>query len=228
MSTEKMRGIVIKETPVGESDKIITILTKEKGKVTVSARGARKPKSKYLSSCELFAYSDFVIYTARKFPSVASASLIENFYNLRRDIKGLAAAAYFADFLNRQIYEGVECPEILLLILTALKKLSSGRTEPLFASYVFELKYLSLNGMLPDFSDYTSSGFKKKENILPGTLKALGYISSCDVKNVFNFNVSAQVLSQLKKIRADMYENLSDVQLKSYDFLLEVCSDNSL
>ncbi|MCD8090544.1 MAG: DNA repair protein RecO [Clostridiales bacterium] len=222
MSTEKMRGIVIREVPVGESDKIVTLLTKEKGKITVSARGARKPRSKYLSSCELFAYSDFVIYTARKFPSVSSAVLIENFFGLRQDIKSLAAAAYFADFLNKQVYEGIECPELLLLILTGLKKLNSGKTEPMLASLIFEFKYLSLNGMLPDFSDYKTA---KKEDISPGAFRALDYISSCDVKRSFDFNVSGNVLNELKNIRNSLEEGLSDIHLKSYDFLLEVCSN---
>ncbi|MCD8157986.1 MAG: DNA repair protein RecO [Clostridiales bacterium] len=222
MSTEKLRGVVIKETAVGESDKIITLLTKEKGKITVSARGARKPKSKYLSSCEVFAYSDFVIYTARKNPSVSSAVLIESFYGLRQDIRRLAAAAYFADFLNRHIYEGADCQDLLLLILTAFKKISAGKTDPVLASYIFELKYLSLSGMLPDISAFYTVFTEKKEEILPGTVKALDFISSCDIKNVFNFNVSGYVLNQIKDIRESMAENLDDIHLKSRDFMLQV------
>ncbi|MCD8215231.1 MAG: DNA repair protein RecO [Clostridiales bacterium] len=219
MSTEKMRGIVIKEIDVGESDKLLTLLTKEKGKLTVSARGSRKPKSKYLSSAQVFAYSDFIIYTARKNPSVSSAVLIESFYPLRQDVKKLAAGAYIADFLNRHIYEGTDCSDMLLLILTALKKISEGKAEPLLASYIFELKYLSLNGMFPDIYFFYQVFAEKKEEILPGTVKALDYISSCDIKKVFNFNVSDAVLGQLKTARNSLSENLDDIRLKSYDFL---------
>lgn len=218
MSSKKLRGIVIREVPVGESDKIITLLAKEGGKVTLSARGARNAKSKYLSSCELFSYSDFVVFTGRKNPAVSSACLIDNFYALRKDVKTFAAASYLAEFLNRQIYEGVECDDILMLFLTALKVLEKGG-EPMFTTVVFELKYFSINGMMPDFSQNMQFG---GEELLGGTLKALSYISSADIKKVFSFNVSDEVLKQIKRIRYLLFKEQIDIRFKTYDFLMSL------
>ncbi|MCC8098400.1 MAG: DNA repair protein RecO C-terminal domain-containing protein, partial [Eubacterium sp.] len=143
------------------------------------------------------------------------------------DIKRLAAASYFADFLNRHIYEGADCQDLLLLLLTAFKKISSGKTDPVLASYIFELKYLSLSGMLPDISAFYTVFTEKKEEILSGTLKALDFISSCNIKNVFNFNVSEAVFNQLKTVRNSMAENLDDIHLKSRDFMLQVFGDKN-
>ncbi|MCC8015220.1 MAG: DNA repair protein RecO [Eubacterium sp.] len=218
MSIEKMRGVVIREVPVGESDKIITLLSKEGGKVSLSARGARNAKSKFLSSCELFAYSDFTVYTGRKHPSVSTASLIDNFYGLRKEIKAFAAGSYLADFLNRVVFEGVECDEILRLFLTALKVLEKG-SEPLFTTTVFELKYFYLNGMMPDFNEIIHFG---GDELLKGTAKALLYIGSADVKKVFSFNVSEEVSEQIKRIRYLLFNEQIDIRFNSYDFLLSL------
>ena len=56
-----VKGLIIKETKVGEGDKIITLLTPELGIIQVSAKGARSYKSKYIAACQLFGYCEFVL-----------------------------------------------------------------------------------------------------------------------------------------------------------------------
>ncbi len=245
MSTEKVRGVVIKEVSVGESDKIITLLTKERGKMTVSARGARRAKSKYLASCELFAYSDFVVYVARKYPSVSSAALIDSFYGLRKDLYKMTAAAYAAEFCCKMIYEGTDCSDYMLLFLRFLKQTEKDGTSPLLNVYAFELKFLSLSGMLPDFRQcrkcgkrLEAEGFAIKEGLLCescgegyngdgfkiscGCVKALNYISNSAVDKTFNFKVSDRALKEIEKVRNRLMEEQVDVSFKSFDMLKEI------
>ena len=60
--TLKTDGIVIKERPIGEKDKVITILTRTEGIIEAIARGVRNTKSRLLSGVSLFTYSDFSIF----------------------------------------------------------------------------------------------------------------------------------------------------------------------
>ena len=57
----RVTGLIIKETNVGEADKILTILTHELGIIQAVANGARSYKSKFIAACQLFCYTDFVL-----------------------------------------------------------------------------------------------------------------------------------------------------------------------
>ena len=91
MSSEKIRGIIIRENFSGESDKFLTIFAKDKGKISVFAKGARNTRSKFLASSSLFTYGDFIIRTVTKTPTLLTADVIESFYNIRNDF---ATAVY--------------------------------------------------------------------------------------------------------------------------------------
>ncbi len=246
MSTEKVRGIVIREIPVGESDKIITLLTKEKGKITLSARGARKPKSKYLASCELFAYSDFVIYTARKYPSVSSAVLINSFYGLRKRLDCFYCGAYLSEICNRLIFEGTDCSECMLLLLTALNRMSKGLSESFITSLVFELKFLLINGMLPDLGVCESCGkslegsahigsdgllcsdcAKDEKEISSGAVKALRYIYNSDIASVFSFKADKKVVEGISAVRDSVMQRQTDREFKTYSMFKDICLEKN-
>ena len=81
MSSEKIRGIIIRENFSGEADKFLTVFAKDVGKISVYAKGARNTKSKFLAASSLFTYADFMVRTATKTPTLLSADVIENFYN---------------------------------------------------------------------------------------------------------------------------------------------------
>ena len=83
MGTEKLRGIVLREQAKGESNKQIVLLAQGVGRVLLSARGARRAKSKLLAATQLFCYADFVVYEGRGFYSVTQAELKKSFYGLR-------------------------------------------------------------------------------------------------------------------------------------------------
>ena len=108
MGTVKLQGIVIGERIQGESNKQIVVLAKGVGRVLLSARGARKAKSKLLAAAQLFCYADFVAYEGRGFYSVTQAELLNSFYALRTDMEKLEEAVYLAELTDRTCPEGTE------------------------------------------------------------------------------------------------------------------------
>ena len=103
MSSEKIRGIIIRENFSGESDKFLTIFAKDKGKISVFAKGARNTRSKFLASSSLFTYGDFIIRTVTKTPTLITADVIESFYNIRNDFATAVYASCFAEFIDKAL-----------------------------------------------------------------------------------------------------------------------------
>ena len=124
MGTEKLRGIVLREQAKGESNKQIVLLAQGVGRVLLSARGARRAKSKLLAATQLFCYADFVVYEGRGVYSVTQAELTE-----------------------RSCPAGMEQDAVLELLYYAFLVMDRGILPPKLISRIFELKLLQLNGL---------------------------------------------------------------------------------
>ena len=72
-------GIVLKQTPFGEYDRIVSLLTREKGKITAFARGARKPGNRLAAATNPFAFGTFRLYEGRTSYTISEAD-IQNFF----------------------------------------------------------------------------------------------------------------------------------------------------
>ena len=148
MKTIKVRGLVIKEYSIAESDKRLVLLCKEHGKITVYARGARKPNSKFLAVSQLFSYADYVLAQGSNFYSLTQADLIENFYNIRNDLDKLYTAYLITEVCETTVLENNPCDDLLLLALKSLKRLTKN-TPPDFVKAVFLFRFFLYYGIKP-------------------------------------------------------------------------------
>jgi len=156
--TFKDKGIVLKETHVGESDKMVTVLLHEHGKINLSVRGARKPGSKFLAAIQPFCLSEFVVFVGKGFYSVTQAHLLENFYELRTDFDSLCHAAFFAEMTDKLIYPEMPASDVLALLYRTLFALSKQTVPPKLASAVFQFKFLQLEGYSPETEKCSGCG----------------------------------------------------------------------
>ncbi len=241
MRTFKARGIVLKETFSGESNKTITLLLKERGKISVSARGARKQKSKFMAGTALFCYADFIIYEGNGFYSLTQCDLIESFYTLRNDIVKLSYASYLLELTDQTSPVGLNCDEILLLLLKSLTVMSKSSLTPPLIARIFEFRLLALSGFCPETSvcaycgeavtatlHFGSNGLlcqgcKRHESgvlaVSPTSIYTLHYIITTDFNSLFQFNVSAEILEELKKMSIRFMNEHLNVTLPTYSFI---------
>ena len=122
-------GLVIREQSIGESDKLITVLTAKYGLVRAFSRGAKKTKSKKLAATSLLAYGDFTYVKTKDAFSVEDALVKEVFFELREDVEKMALAQYFCELANEFCEEDFEAEEVLRLILNGIWLLKSGKKK---------------------------------------------------------------------------------------------------
>ena len=202
MTTIHIRGIIIKETQVGESDKYLTILTKDRGKLTIRARGSKNAKSKFITA-QLFAYCDFVLYKGRGFYSLTQVELFESFYKLRIHYDNLMLAyesLYIYDKHLPDTLEEEESSDFLLLLIKTLKELCQNKIPPTLVLSIFKLKFLQLSGLSPTLQDTYILGLDTKIKVTKASAYTINYIIEADIKNLFTFTVDKETKQSLRDI----------------------------
>ena len=142
-------GLVIAEKRVGESDRLVTVLTKQKGVLRAFVQHPGRARNGRLSATRLFSYSRFTIFEGRDKYIIDDARPIEVFFGLRRDIGRLALAQYFCELSAVLAPQGSEAGDYLRLVLNALYLLCQGERPDGIVKAVVEMRMMSLSGYLP-------------------------------------------------------------------------------
>lgn len=132
-------GLVLRETVTRETDKILTVLTPDRGKISLIARGARRKNSRLAAACQLLAYSELTIYEKGQWFMLDEAETLELFTGLRTDFVALSLASYLAD-LTDATAQGEDTSQLLRLLLNALYALSVLHKPPQLVKPAFELQ----------------------------------------------------------------------------------------
>lgn len=205
-------GLIIREyNGVGEADRFVTVLTKEKGVVRAAARGARRIKSRSGSATGLLMFSRLRLIAGRDTYIIEDAQPIEVFFGLREDIEKTALAQYFCELAAALCPAEEPAEEPLRLLLHALHHLANGtRPAPLLKAAT-EWRLLSLAGYMPDIDGCAVCGgnadgmcFSAAAGQLccaqhapagamplsAGTLTAIRHVISCPIEKCFAFSLS--------------------------------------
>lgn len=144
------QGIVLSRTDYGEADRIITLLTPEKGKVRVMARGVRKLKSKLAGGIELFSVSDITYIAGRgEIGTLISSRLINHYGNIVKDIDRVQLGYELIKFLNKATEDQPE-PEYFGLLEQSFKALDDPDIDVGLIRSWFEAQLLRLAGHCPN------------------------------------------------------------------------------
>lgn len=218
----KTKGLVLQATPFGESDKRLVVLTKDAGKITVFAKGARKSKSRFLALSQMFSYCDFVLYKGKTSYNISSGELIESFHHLSKDMDSLTYGVFVLEFAEYVSNENDLNHRFMQLVLRTLKVLEQGKIKPELVVNIFQLKALSYLGFTPwvmdcvqcnkEAADYFSPKeggllcaehkVLDKEAIIlnAGAKHAIQYIIGTDMKQLYQFELDDQTFYTLKKV----------------------------
>ena len=158
-------GLILRELPVGESDKLLTVLTAEEGRIPIMAKGARSMRSKVLSVCHLYNYVNLEYYEKNDRRWLSGGSVNDSFFGLSSDLEGAALAAYLSEVAMEITGEGVPAPEILRMMLNCLYCIQENKKPKEQIKAVFELFAASVSGFSPDLGGCGECGKEPEGDI---------------------------------------------------------------
>lgn len=235
-------GMVLSAIPIGEYDKRVVILTKERGKISAFARGARKPGSAAAGGVMPFSFGEFTLYEGRTSYTLISASISNYFAELRDDIEAVYYGFYFmeiADYYGREASDGTQ---LLKLLYQSLRALGNGRIPKLLVRYIFELKAISINGEAPQVFQCVGCADRERPAVFSvkrggrvcsacdrevfdgmaleeATWYTLQYIIGTSVEKLYTFVVSDTVMKELGLVMKRYMEVYVDRRFKSLEIL---------
>jgi len=165
MNQVKVTGIILSTSPIKEYDRRVVILTKEKGKITAFANGARRPNSPLVGAVNPFSFGEFILYEGSSSYTMKSAKITNYFEELRGDLQGIYYGFYFLEVTDYFAKEGNEEKEMLKLLYLSLKALTNIKLNNELIRCIFELKMLTINGMAPEVFVCFKCGDKEREKI---------------------------------------------------------------
>ena len=190
-------GIILRSVKYSEADLMLTIITPDKGKISAIAKGAKSNKSKYRQSCEMLCHSQFTISDTKGRHSIRKASVINSFFDLRRDIKQLAIACYFAEVVS-YISDNQNEYNLYVHLLRSLHILNSNKLSLIQIKSVFELGTIRITGHAPNLTPCNCNGLYKYLSINQGKLLIYirkGLLSISIETYLFEIYISSKYLS---------------------------------
>ena len=205
-------GMVLSAMPIGENDKRLVILTRELGRISCFARGARRPGSTLMALSNPFAFGSFTLVEGRNSYSLISASIREYFTELALEQPGVYYGYYFLDFADYYGREGIDGTDMLNLLYLSMKAILNPHLDNRLVRRIFEIRIMTINGeYAPDPA------------LMSGpTLYVVNYIMSAPLTKLYTFEVKPEVLKELENALNRQTDRILDRPLKSRRVLNEM------
>lgn len=174
-----VEGVVLRETDTKETDKILTVLTKTEGKISVIARGARRKRSRIAAASQLLVYSEMTLFQKGNWSILDEAATIELFDGVRQDVELLALGSYFAEMTELLTEEDIPAPEVLSLLLNALYAMGTLHKDRIQVKAAFELRLLALSGFEPLLEGCAVCGREEPEEPMLDVVQGLLHCKNC-------------------------------------------------
>ena len=223
MGQLKTKGIVLVENNLGDFDKMLTILTPGMGKISCTAKGARRPKSLLMAGTQYLCFADYLIYKGSDTYSINSCETIEFFYNIRTDLDKYKYAVHITKIILDVTNENENSYRTLQLFLNTLYTISETNKNLDLILAIFKLRLMCILGFKPSVEKCTNCSidedikyFSLKDNgfkcsscgkfdkstieINPATVDAIKYITLAPAKKIFSFNIPENSIKELEII----------------------------
>ena len=240
-------GMVLSAMPVGDYDKRLVILTKELGKISAFAKGARRPNSALLACSQPFAFGEFSLFAGKSSYNIISSEITNYFEALRDDFEALCYGFYFCEVADYLTKENNDEKDILKLLYQTLRVLAGKRIDSKLIRVVYEMKIMSLGGEAPQVFECVKCGKQNSPtesyrfstdcggilceactgfdrngiNIQTSTLYSIQYIISREIEKLYTFKVTDEVLKELMECCSSYLSRYVDHKFKSLEMLVQ-------
>lgn len=221
MKIVPVKGVVLRYSDFKEADRMLTILTPDKGKVQVLARGCRKQKSRFLSASELFSYCDYMLLKYRDIYIMTGADIIDLFFDIRTDLDKFAYGTYILNLAEISANPEEGSYPLFYLLLYSLTMLAYSNTNSTDIANIYQIKLADILGYRPRlekciycgkalsnsnrfsimhggvFCNSCYNRDKSGYNISMGTIKTMLYILNTDLSRLKNLKFTSQTRDEI-------------------------------
>ncbi|MBR3290024.1 MAG: DNA repair protein RecO [Clostridia bacterium] len=236
----KTDALIIREYTVGEADRFVTALTRERGVIRASARGAQKLKSRNATATSLLTYSRLTLTEGRDKYIITEAAPLRVFFDRKNDIYALALGQYFCELAGVFAPREEPAEDALRQLLNALHLLSTGGKDRRIIKAVTELRLLSQAGYMPALGGCARCGRADSGlwlSPVDGTLRcdgcgrapdsvpvsdsvlaAMRYIIGAPIEKAFAFSLPDAALTELASVCERFLLCQSNHRFKTLEF----------
>ena len=207
-----VKGIVLKTQDYKDSDKLLTILTLEKGKILVKARGIKKPKSKFKAFCQSFCFADFELVASNGGFILTGVNEIENFYNLTTDIDKFNYAFCVLELLDKICVENQQYVKVFIDALKCLQQMSYSELDCRMCFIKFLINVLYYEGFNLNLNKCRCCKTPLISSLYFNFNKGEILCSAC--KTFDSVELEKSVFSTLKIVSDCSYDKLHTVKIK--------------
>ncbi len=222
MDIIKTKGLILRSAKYGENAKMLTVLSEDFGKISVSAKGAGSVRRGAAALSNL-CFSEFILHKHGDIYSLSDVSPLENFFGLSKSVDYMETAAHMSKFINYICHENEPAGNVLRIVLNCLYAMSTLSRHHNEVLAVFLFKILCETGFSPELYACTACGnpgmlysfsceyggivcsechphCPDSTGISESALQLMRHICSADIKQIFKFTADEKTSSQLLKI----------------------------
>lgn len=236
-------ALVLREVKYKEADRILTIFTSDRGKMTVKASNALRKNSKIGAGTQMLTYSDMVLYNNKGRYLVREANIKEGFDGLKLNFSNYALGCYLSECVESMCQDNVPDREILQMLLNSLFALSNNMYDPKVVRAAFEMRLISIMGYKPDLSSCVVCGRENPVEPVLGTqsghiccrgcrnasvgntkylddssLSALRHIVNSKPKSFIPKGVDGESLEKLEKAAEEFFQHHTDRNFATLEY----------
>lgn len=227
----KTDAIVLRAYDNGKNSKLLLLLTREYGRLAVTARGAGSLKSALCAASGQFCYASFVLFKNADRYVVESADIKELFFELRQDVAALACAQYMAELAGAVAQEGEGDEELLRVLLNCLYGMAKLKLAPALCKCVFELRMALCEGYMPDLDCESPIGIDLVQGravaeagdtvfaLSSAAIDTLAEILLLPTERIFSFAAAPETQAELAGFAQRYLLVQTDLHPKTLDFL---------
>ncbi len=208
MGSTKVKAIVIGGVNVKEKDKLLTLFTLEKGKMSVSMKGVRGDKAKLKSAKDVFTFGDFIIEEGKFSNIVTAVDIIDNFYSISKDIEKYYEACAIIDVVSKVTNE--PNPQLFIELIKALKTLCYDDVKKYYVIDKFLLYVFASMGYRFLGEKCSACGASMEAKYLN---LQVGELVCPKCRNSFCVQISNACYSAMKLLENTDYDKLSTLNL---------------
>lgn len=248
MAVQKTQGFVLRREDIRETSVLLTVYTRDFGKIKLISKGVRSPDQKFIAAYELFVLDEIVFYEKRKktFYLLSQCELVDYFPKARESLDRLSYANYFIEFLNSVTTIGDKNIKLYELLHDSLRLLSS-KASPKRVARIFEIKLLSILGFMPRLKICVScdkeiknkrakfslseggvlceacfSKDRRARLVLAGTINFISHIEKLHFEKTKNIKVAEKVGSEVESLLKSFINYHLNIRLRTAEFITKV------